>query len=428
VTDYGSYPPPLPAGCNADGSNILTGVQYSTGAQTVTNLRDFVPTPAGGQTITMTWTGFAPGCESAGISLSIKLSPTATTFDPSANQYLTDFSYCGPDGPLCTAPFTLTLVMPGADRVPCWQLDAAIGPPLAVVGPDGSFYGNLNGVRNMLISAQNGGVGNCGTYPRCVGAADPGLPADSPLCAPVAPCSSDPDIPADDPACDPCPTNPSIPASSPDCQPGPRPTPCSSNPAIPADDPACEPCSSNPSIPASDAACRPCSSNPSIPASDAACQPCASNPAIPASDPGCAPPPRPAPCSSDPQLPADDPACRPCSSNPSIPASNAACQPCSTNPAIPASDPACAPPARPATCSTDPNLPASDPRCCATGFRLDPATGQCVAVAGTTVSRALPVTGARDVERQLTLVGALLMAGSLMLFFLRNREWSSLHS
>ena len=31
VTDYGSYPAPLPDGCTADGSNILTGVQFANG-------------------------------------------------------------------------------------------------------------------------------------------------------------------------------------------------------------------------------------------------------------------------------------------------------------------------------------------------------------------------------------------------------------
>ena len=75
----------------------------------------------------MTWPAFAPGCESLGIGLSVKIS-RSTSFIGDDNQYLQSFSYCGPEGPTCTTPASISLQVPSAALVPCFQLDAHIAP------------------------------------------------------------------------------------------------------------------------------------------------------------------------------------------------------------------------------------------------------------------------------------------------------------
>jgi LPXTG-motif cell wall-anchored protein len=199
VTDYASDPPPLPATCPADGAGVLQNVQFSAGGQTASNLQAL---PIGGGTaVTMTWSGFTPGCEGLGIGLSLKYAQMPT-FNPADDQVLHSFVYCGPGDPTapCTAPYTLTLTMPTAAVVPCGQLDAHIGPPLAVVGPSGAFY-NLGNSQNMLISAWNGGTEPC-DYEVC--ATNPSLPAGSVLC------TSTPTAP---------PTSPTTPSSAPPTSP-----------------------------------------------------------------------------------------------------------------------------------------------------------------------------------------------------------------
>ncbi|MEZ5236117.1 MAG: hypothetical protein R2749_26000 [Acidimicrobiales bacterium] len=62
--------------------------------------------------------------------------------------------------------------------VACYQLDANVGPPLEIVGPAGSFY-SINGQFNTLLSANNGGAGDC-TPPPCEA---PNAPADMPAAA-----------------------------------------------------------------------------------------------------------------------------------------------------------------------------------------------------------------------------------------------------
>ncbi|MEZ5266514.1 MAG: hypothetical protein R2755_33045 [Acidimicrobiales bacterium] len=65
--------------------------------------------------------------------------------------------------------------------VACYQLDANVGPPLEIVGPAGSFY-SINGQFNTLLSANNGGAGDC-TPPPCEA---PNAPADMPAAPPPA--------------------------------------------------------------------------------------------------------------------------------------------------------------------------------------------------------------------------------------------------
>ncbi len=180
VVDYGTYPPALPAGC-PEGGAALINVRFVAGAATSDNLRTLALVP--GQSFTMLWDGFAPGCEGVGVGLSSKVASLAT-FDENADYWLYEFAYCGPEAgatPCAAGANALTLRVPPLPDVPCYQLDAHLTPPLAQVGPDTGYYsGTLNGVRNMLISAQNGGTGDCGPLPPC--ATNPDLPAVAFLC------------------------------------------------------------------------------------------------------------------------------------------------------------------------------------------------------------------------------------------------------
>ncbi len=191
VTDYGQYPLGLgliPDGCTSEGASLLRGEQFSVnGGTPVSSLRDLGVIPSGA-TITMTWTGFATGCENVGLSLSRKIALTPG-FDPTTNQYLNVWSYCGPGGDACTG--TLALDLADAGEVNCYQYDATAGPPLRVVGPDGSFYSS-NGGFNMLISANNGGSGDCTPTPCPEPGAPPGLPAGAEECRPPASTTSAP--------------------------------------------------------------------------------------------------------------------------------------------------------------------------------------------------------------------------------------------
>ncbi|MEY2457184.1 MAG: hypothetical protein QOK06_2278 [Acidimicrobiaceae bacterium] len=168
ITDYANYPDAItpslfPAGCSARGPAILTGTTFTVNGVSAPDLGSF--TLSAGDTVTMTWTGFAPGCDTVGISLSAKRAD-APFFQPGVNQELIPpFGYCGPGGSACDPATGLSLTVP-ARRVACnFQLDAVIGPPLSVVGPGGSFYdSSIRGSgSNMLISSNNGGAGvNCG--------------------------------------------------------------------------------------------------------------------------------------------------------------------------------------------------------------------------------------------------------------------------
>jgi hypothetical protein len=169
ITDFANYPLGLgiiPPTCTAEGPDAVNGERFSAdGGPEVTDLRQLNLTDA--QQVTMRWDSFAPGCEGVGVALSGKASG-ATVFDPNMDQIGDRSAYCGPEAGMipCTAPFELTLFLddrPGDPVPPCYQVDASLGPPLAIVGPSGSFYGILNGQFNMLISAWNGGREPCGT-------------------------------------------------------------------------------------------------------------------------------------------------------------------------------------------------------------------------------------------------------------------------
>jgi len=170
----GAYPPPLPTGCTVEtvnlpgGASVVDGEAFAINGESVplTN-RNVGGTLSGGDQISVTWQGTAAGCEGLGFSLALKATERAAGFDPNDNQELVDFVYCGPGGADCTAQGnTLTLQMPSAVDVPCWQVDFVIGTPLAVVGPDGGYYRFQQPI-DMLIASKNGGVSPCDSAPPC---------------------------------------------------------------------------------------------------------------------------------------------------------------------------------------------------------------------------------------------------------------------
>lgn len=162
IVDYSNYPNGIiPSGCGAQGDALVNGELFTVDGISAGSLRDLTIGPT--DSVTMTWDSFAPGCESAGVSLSVKTAPSPN-FDPSVDQYLAGFDYCGPGGPSCTAPFRLTIDMRVIGGTTCYQLDANAGRPLEVVGPSGSYY-SLNQPINMLISALNGGSTPCQVVP-----------------------------------------------------------------------------------------------------------------------------------------------------------------------------------------------------------------------------------------------------------------------
>ena len=116
--------------------------------------------------ITMRWDGFAPGCETIGVGLSDKVN-NSVVFDFLANQYGSDGVYCGPGGAPCVAPYQLTLTVGERGGFTCFQVDAHLGPQLAVIGPEGAYYELNNTIYPTLISAFNGGSEPC-RFTTCV--------------------------------------------------------------------------------------------------------------------------------------------------------------------------------------------------------------------------------------------------------------------
>jgi LPXTG-motif cell wall-anchored protein len=141
------------------------------GETPVVGLQDLGPLNAG-DTVTMTWLAVGAECDPPGtgqvpIVLAMKSAP-GPFFDASVDQaldlpYALDFLSAG------LGEHSVSYVLPDLldDSFPgCYgQLDAIVGLPLAVVGPNGSFYssGLRGGGPNLLISAWNGGYENCQT-------------------------------------------------------------------------------------------------------------------------------------------------------------------------------------------------------------------------------------------------------------------------
>ena len=190
ITDYANYPPALPDGC-PDGAGALTDVSYDNGHGDVVDDLRKMPPPSVGDVITMSWSGFAPGCAGPDGSPLMTVALVAYhsqtfDFDPSQDQQLlSGWDACGPDGPACTqvdGRYQLQLTVPNPGE-PCYlQIDAILDRPLAVIGPSGSTYnGSLRPPafegQTMLLSAMNFGT-EC-SVPDAHGARDAHRPRDA---------------------------------------------------------------------------------------------------------------------------------------------------------------------------------------------------------------------------------------------------------
>lgn len=200
VSDYASYPAALPSGCPT-GAWSLEGLRFADGrGATAATLGDL--DVRHGDTVTMSWTGFAKGCTTASgdaaitVSLAAYDSPTPT-FDAEADQQLqAGWASCGPDaGRACTPSggrMSLSVTLPST-AVCNVQLDAVQGLPLAVVGPSGSYYSDWQRKDGSyrLISAANFGLEPCvaptPSVPETTTAPAPPAPEATTTTAPPAP-------------------------------------------------------------------------------------------------------------------------------------------------------------------------------------------------------------------------------------------------
>jgi LPXTG-motif cell wall-anchored protein len=188
ITDYLHYPVLTPAllpdTCTSDGTvtgtpisgpAVLQGISYvvkhnGVNSAPSSDLSSF--SLVIGDQVTMSWADYTKGCEHIGISLALKATQHPI-FVPQDDQSLVSFAYCSEsDCGTATAFGHLTVTIPNRETACNFQLDAVIGPPLAKVGPNGSYYNNetrgANGKPhgtatdlNMLIGANNGGEGKC---------------------------------------------------------------------------------------------------------------------------------------------------------------------------------------------------------------------------------------------------------------------------
>jgi hypothetical protein len=164
VTDYENYPdtPQAAVGPDCDAGDItLNGVRLN-GGPFVANLAA-LPELATGDTVTAELAS-GPDCVGGILSLTIKAADTPT-FDPGRNQRNVAFSY---DAVVALGEGRTTrveLIIPPMPDEDCfYQLDIVTGYPLAVVGPDGSFYSPAtrgDQLRNMLVDFRNGALTAC---------------------------------------------------------------------------------------------------------------------------------------------------------------------------------------------------------------------------------------------------------------------------
>src|SRR4051812_19316032 len=108
VTDYANYPANagVPDGCEAPG---VTGATFSLNdSPPVGSLGELPAVQAGGNVVTMTWTGAAPACFGAPLVLVLKDAP-APFFDPNALQpAVSPFEVTT----LATGPGSMAFVLP----------------------------------------------------------------------------------------------------------------------------------------------------------------------------------------------------------------------------------------------------------------------------------------------------------------------------
>ncbi len=171
IEEYASYPAPLPDGC-PDGARALIGVIYDNGrGGRESDLRRL--DLRNGDTLTMTWDEYAPGCTTTDGAPAIAVSMAAYdagagTFDPAIDQLLLPgWTSCGLGQQPCTrtdAGYRLSVTLPGTEVSCNIQTGAVIGPPLATVGPNGSYYRAVmrgDDRPTMLIGAANFATSPC---------------------------------------------------------------------------------------------------------------------------------------------------------------------------------------------------------------------------------------------------------------------------
>lgn len=185
VTDYAAYPAALPTGC-PDGSAALLDASFDNGrGGEAADLRAL--DLRSGDTLTMTWSDFAAGCTTAAGDPAIAVTLAAydagaATFDPTLDQtLLPGWTTCGFGQTACALTdgrYRLSVTIPTAEVACNVQAEAVIGLPLAVVGPNGSYYNSaVRGDQrpNMLIAATNVTTSPC----------PPPAPAPAPAVTPV---------------------------------------------------------------------------------------------------------------------------------------------------------------------------------------------------------------------------------------------------
>ncbi|MEY2423370.1 MAG: hypothetical protein QOI95_3437 [Acidimicrobiaceae bacterium] len=169
ITDYATYPQAglIPTDCHADGAAVLVGITYTITHDSV----DRIVTDLSaeqlfiGDTVKMSWTDYASGCEGIGVSLAVK-STDHNVFVITDNQQLVSYQYCSDTscGGNGEGIGNLTIHVPSKQDACNFQFDAVIGPPLQTVGPEGSYYSSFtrgDSGPNMLIGYSNGGKGEC---------------------------------------------------------------------------------------------------------------------------------------------------------------------------------------------------------------------------------------------------------------------------
>jgi hypothetical protein len=169
ITDYANYPANsgTALGCDASG---VHGVEYSVnGGAPLFSLGDLPPIHAG-DILEVSWTDVSDACntpdEVQPIVLSMKSAP-GPVFDATVDQFLElpyAIDFMGPMGG------RITYVLPDLSDdsfAGCFgQIDFIVGLPLAVVGPNGSFYSiAFNGQKHMLIDKWNGAYDTCDVPP-----------------------------------------------------------------------------------------------------------------------------------------------------------------------------------------------------------------------------------------------------------------------
>ncbi|MGE0727325.1 MAG: hypothetical protein AB7Q92_04685 [Acidimicrobiia bacterium] len=170
-----AIPVSLPAGC-PDGRAALSNVRWTTDSGRES---DDLATlgAAAGDTVTVHWQSFAPGCTEPDGTPRISVSLAAydggsAPFDRTVDQRLVDgWASCGAESTPCLpigGPYSIRLLLPDTGVSCAAQIDTVIGLPLGVIGPSGGYYSNItrgDGGPNLLIGAGSLDTQPCAAMP-----------------------------------------------------------------------------------------------------------------------------------------------------------------------------------------------------------------------------------------------------------------------